>query len=107
MAKIKKPTISPPAPFEQNTTETSESETVDTPDIQAFRAYAPDASLLNAATEAQFENARRNITDSYGAYSGIPSQVVRNRLRDEALDVRGVNLTQLPLLVIGYSRSQP
>jgi hypothetical protein len=90
MAKAKKPTVSPPAPFEQNTDTTTEEEVIDTPDLQAFRAYSPDMSILNAATDAQFENARRNVTDSYGAYSGIPSQVVRNRLRDEALsDLEG------------------
>jgi hypothetical protein len=85
MAKAKKP-MTVQAPFEQNQTSTTEEETLDTPDIQAFRAYAPDTSMLSAATDAQFEKARRNITDSYGAYTGIPSQVVRNRLRDEALN---------------------
>lgn len=90
MAKQKKPTISPPAPFEQNTDQTTETEAIDTPDIQALRAYTPDTSILNAGLDAQFENARRNVTDSYGAYSGIPSQVVRNRLRDEGLaDLEG------------------
>jgi hypothetical protein len=90
MAKIKKPTVSPPAPFEQNTDQTTETEAIDTPDIQALRAYTPDMTILNAGLDAQFENARRNLTDSYGAYSGIPSQVVRNRLRDEGLaDLEG------------------
>jgi hypothetical protein len=79
MAKQKAPQVSPPTPFEQT------NETYDTPDIQAFRAYTPNTTMLTAATKAQFDNSRRNITDSYGAYSGIPSQVARNRLRDEAL----------------------
>src|SRR2546422_9259656 len=84
------PVVSPPAPYEQNTDTETMTGAIDTPDIQAFRAYAPNTTMLNAAIDAQFENGRRNITDSYGAYSGIPSQVARNRLRDEGLaDLEG------------------
>lgn len=75
----KKPTVSPKAPFENI------SETIETPDIAAFRAFAPSTAMLAPALKARFDTSRRNITDSYGAYSGIPSQVARNRMRDEAL----------------------
>lgn len=71
-------------PYEQN------NEVIETPDIAAFRAYSPDLAMLQPAVDAQFEDARRQITDSYGAYSGIPSHVARNRLRDESLaDLEG------------------
>jgi hypothetical protein len=98
MAKIKKPYVSPQAPFENI------SETQETPDIEAFRAFAPDTTILNAATNAQFENARRNITDSYGAYSGIPSQVARNQLRDEALN--DLESSRATALAEGSERAQ-
>jgi|SRR5262245_34744822 len=86
MAKIKKPTVSPPAPFEQNTYNTTETEAIDTPDIQAFRAFAPDTKMLGEVTAKRFGDRRREIRDTYGAYTGIPSQVARNAIRDEALD---------------------
>jgi hypothetical protein len=85
MAKYKppKPIISPPAPFEQTTE--FEDEAVDTPDIQAFRAFAPDTTMLSSTLSKRFGDRRNQINDSYGAYTGIPSQVARNRMRDEAL----------------------
>lgn len=98
MAKNQKPQVSPPAPFEQV------QETYDTPDIQAFRAYAPDTKMLSASLDAQFENARRNITDSYGAYSGIPSQVARNSMRDAAL--RELEESKALALAEGNERTQ-
>ncbi len=67
-------------PFE-NTTDVIDK----TGDIAAFRGYTPDVSMLKPALDSQFEKARRNITDSYGGYTGIPSAVIRNRLRDEAI----------------------
>ena len=77
-------------PYEQN------NEVIETPDIAAFRAYSPDLSVLAPAVDAQFENARRQVTDSYGAYSGIPSHVARNQMRDEALaDLEGERATAM------------
>lgn len=81
MAKGPKPVQTP---YEQNT------EVAETPDLANFRAFSPNISMLKPAVDAQFENARRQITDSYGAYSGIPSQVARNQMRDEGLaDLEG------------------
>jgi hypothetical protein len=82
-----KPIISPQAPFEQTQTVEDEqvNEVIDNADIQAFRAFAPDTNMLSATLANNFNNRRREIRDSYGAYTGIPSQVVRNQLRDEAL----------------------
>ncbi len=98
MAKIKQPTVSPPAPFENI------SETQETPDIQAFRAFAPDTSILKSTLAARFGDRRRQISDSYGAYTGIPSQVARNRLRDEAL--AGVDEAEGLALAEGSERAQ-
>jgi hypothetical protein len=72
-------TVSPPAPFEQKT------ETPETPDIQAFRAFEPSTRMLSETLAKRFGDRRKQIYDSYGAYSGIPSQVARNRMRDVAL----------------------
>jgi hypothetical protein len=80
-----KPTISPPAPFEQNTDTTTETEAIETPDIAAFRAFAPDTTMLSSTLSKRFGDRRQEIKDSYGAYTGIPSQVARNEMRDAAL----------------------
>jgi hypothetical protein len=98
VAKIKKPTISPPAPFEQT------QETVETPDVEAFRAFAPDTSMLESTVAKRFGDRRREIRDSYGAYSGIPSQVARNEMRDEAL--AGVDEAEGLALAEGNEKAQ-
>jgi hypothetical protein len=79
MGDKKKPYVSPQTPFE------SVQETVETPDIQAFRAFSPDTKMLSSTVGKRFDDRRRQIRDDYGAYSGIPSQVARNAMRDEAL----------------------
>jgi hypothetical protein len=104
LAKIKKPTISPPAPYEQNTTNTTETEAIDTPDIQAFRAFAPDTSMLSSTLASRFNTRRQQIRDDYGAYTGIPSQVARNAMRDEAL--READETESLALAEGSERTQ-
>lgn len=98
MAKKPTATISPKAPFEQT------SETIETPDTQAFRAFAPSTATLLPALAARFAHSRRNITDSYGGYSGIPSQVARNRMRDEAL--RELDESEALALAEGSQRAQ-
>lgn len=65
-------------PFESTT------QVPETADIAAFRAFAPSTALLSPAVEAQYGQAERDVEEQYGAYSGIPSQVARNRLRDLA-----------------------
>jgi hypothetical protein len=67
-------------PFE-NTSEVIDS----SGDIAAYRGFTPDISMLKPALDSQFEKARRNLSDSYGGYTGIPSAVIRNRLRDEGM----------------------
>lgn len=64
---------------------------LDTPDIQAFRDFNPEATQLAPILATRFGRDRQAIEDSYGAYSGIPSQVARNRLRDMALSEAGQN----------------
>lgn len=88
--------VSPQSPYENTSEVENIYEVPETEDIKAFRAFTPDTTLLKAALDADFENARRNVTDSYGAYSGIPSQVVRNRMRDESInDLEGKRMTAL------------
>ena len=71
---------------------TDMTETVlDTPDIQAFRNFNPEASQLSPIMATRFGRDRQAIEDNYGAYSGIPSQVARNRMRDMALADAGAN----------------
>ena len=65
-------------PFENTTT------VPETADIAAFRAFNPSTALLSPAVDAQYAQAERDVDDQYGAYSGIPSAVARNRLRDLA-----------------------
>jgi len=98
MAKKPKATISPPAPFEET------QEVQETPDIRAFRAYAPDTNMLQSTLAARFGNRRNEIRDTYGAYTGIPSQVARNAMRDEAL--AGVDETEGLALAEGSERTQ-
>lgn len=64
---------------------------LETPDIQAFREFDPTATQLAPILATRFGRDRKGIEDSYSAYSGIPSQVARNRLRDMALADAGVN----------------
>ena len=64
---------------------------LDTPDIKAFRGFNPEATQLAPILATRFGRDRNAINDSYGAYSGIPSQVARNRLRDMALSDAGAN----------------
>lgn len=64
---------------------------LDTPDIQAFRDFDPQATQLAPILATRFGRDRQAINDSYSAYSGIPSQVARNRLRDMALSDAGAN----------------
>lgn len=64
---------------------------LDTPDIQAFRDFNPEVAQLKPILATRFGRDRNAINDSYSAYSGIPSQVARNRLRDMALADAGVN----------------
>lgn len=64
---------------------------LDTPDIQAFRDFDPQATQLAPILATRFGRDRNAINDSYSAYSGIPSQVARNRLRDMALADAGAN----------------
>lgn len=97
--KPPKPQVSPPAPFEQI------QETAETPDVQEFRAYNPlTSSMLKPALTAKFNQSRQQIRDSYGAYTGIPSQVLRNRMRDEAL--RELDETEALALAEGDERLQ-
>jgi len=98
MAKQKQPTVSPPAPFEQI------QETQETPDLQAFRAFTPDTSMLSPTLAKRFGDRRNEIRDSYGAYSGIPSQVARNAMRDEAL--RELDESEGLALAEGNERAQ-
>lgn len=95
MAK-KPPTVK--APFEQT------NETFETPDVEAFRAFAPSTAMLQPALAARFGQSRQNVTDQYGAYSGIPSQVARNRMRDEAL--REIDESEGLALAEGSERAQ-
>lgn len=64
---------------------------LETPDIQAFREFDPTVSELRPILATRFGRDRQAINDSYSSYSGIPSQVARNRLRDMALADAGVN----------------
>ena len=98
MAKIRKPTVSPPAPFENT------SETLETPDIQAFRDFAPNTTMLQSTLANRFGTRRQQIRDTYGAYTGIPSQVARNAMRDEAL--AGVDEAEGLALAEGSERAQ-
>lgn len=98
------PKVSPPAPFEQITDTETITGAIDTPDIEAFRAFAPDTNMLGATLSKNLDDRRRAITDSYGAYTGIPSQVARNRLRDEAL--AEVDATQSLALAEGSEKAQ-
>lgn len=68
-------------PFESTTTVQDT-----TGDIAALRAFNPSTALLEPQVNAQFANAERQLNDQYGAYTGIPSQVARNRLRDMGRD---------------------
>lgn len=63
------------------------SEVIDTPDIQAYRSWDPTAEMdrLNRTLAARNASLKRDVTEGYGRYSGIPSAVTRNRLRDLAL----------------------
>lgn len=64
---------------------------LDTPDIKAFRDFDPRVSQLSPILATRFGRDRKSIEDSYGGYTGIPSQVARNRLRDMALGDLGAN----------------
>jgi len=64
---------------------------IDTPDIKAFRDFDPRVSQLSPILATRFARDRQGIEDSYSAYSGVPSQVARNRLRDMALADSSVN----------------
>jgi len=51
-----------------------------TPEFEAFKAYQPDKTLLNAGTAATFDQARRGITEGTSSpYSGV-NPVLRARL---------------------------
>lgn len=64
---------------------------LETPDIKAFREFDPRVSNLSPILATRFGRDRKAVEDSYGAYSGIPSQVARNRLRDMALSDLSAN----------------
>lgn len=72
--------------------------------MEAFRAFAPDTTMLQSTLAKRFGDRRQQIGDSYGAYTGIPSQVVRNQLRDEAL--AGVDEAEGLALAEGNERAQ-
>jgi hypothetical protein len=73
-----------PAPVQTPFDQTSE--VINTPDIDAYRGYQPNTDILQAAVNAQFRRAQRQNEDQFGAYSGISSQVARNRLQSMAAD---------------------
>jgi hypothetical protein len=81
-------------PFENNTV----SEVENTPDIEAYRGFQPSTDILNAGVNAQFARAERQNADQFGAYSGIPSQVARNRMmqmgRNDLTASRGLALAE-------------
>lgn len=64
---------------------------LETPDIKAFRDFDPRASQLSPILATRFGRDRQAVEDSYGAYSGISSQVARNRLRDMAISDLSAN----------------
>jgi len=74
------------------------SEVLETPDIEAFRAYRPGTQLLEPAVQAQYASAERDLADQYANYSGIPSQVARNRLmglgREDLMASKALALAQ-------------
>lgn len=69
-------------------------------DIGTARQGIQNMALLDPGIEHQQELDRRNITDSYGAYTGIPSAVLRKRLQDEAMN----NLDYNRAMAIGQGR---
>lgn len=64
---------------------------LETPDIQAFRDFNPEMSMLKPILAKRFGRDRQAVTDSYSSYSGIPSHTARNRLRDMAIADIGAN----------------
>ena len=65
-------------PFENTT------ETLDTPDLAAFRGFDPNLNMLRPALDAQLNTQLANVRDSYGAFTGIPSAVSRLTLKNRA-----------------------
>lgn len=59
-------------------------ETLETPDLAAFRSFNPDLSMLRPALDAQLQTELSSIRDDYGAYTSIPSQVNRLALKRQA-----------------------
>jgi len=69
------------------------SEVIDTPDITAYRGFDPRAEfdVMNRSIGARLSNENQAAYDDYGAYTGIPSAVARNRMRDERINENNQN----------------
>jgi hypothetical protein len=79
-------------PFENTT------ETLETPDLAAFRAFDPNLNMLRPALDAQLNTELAGIRDTYGAYTNIPSAVSRltmkRRAEGDAYRNRGLALAE-------------
>jgi hypothetical protein len=79
-------------PFENTT------ETLETPDLAAFRGFDPNLNMLRPALDAQLNTELAGIRDTYGAYTNIPSSVSRltmkRRAEGDAYRNRGLALAE-------------
>jgi hypothetical protein len=79
-------------PFENTT------ETLETPDLAAFRAFDPNLNMLRPALDAHLNTELAGIRDTYGAYTNIPSAVSRltmkRRAEGDAYRNRGLALAE-------------
>ncbi len=79
-------------PFENTT------ETLETPDLAAFRGFDPNLNMLRPALDAQLNTELAGIRDTYGAYTNIPSAVSRltmkRRAEGDAYRNRGLALAE-------------
>lgn len=79
-------------PFENTT------ETLDTPDLNAFRGFDANLNMLRPALDAQLNTELAGIRDTYGAYTNIPSSVSRltmkRRAEGDAYRNRGLALAE-------------
>jgi hypothetical protein len=65
-------------------------ETLDTPDLQAFQSFDPRVNNVRPILAKRFNQERSDTADNYGAYTGIP-EVARQRMQEQAMGNIGVD----------------
>ena len=65
-------------------------ETLDTPDLQAFQSFDPRVNNVRPILAKRFNQERSDVADNYGAYTGLP-EAARQRMQEQAQGNIGVD----------------